>query len=83
MITTTHTHLMGYRLLIDEGVILKPRWWQILRLLGLRKRELHYTTPQGSVILSKVNMFMTVRREDFNALISDPDDFVSLDGRVG
>ncbi len=75
MITKTNTMLLGYRLHIDEGVILKPRWWDLPRHLGLRKRELHYAVPSNSVLLSKEHGFMTVRREDFRDLLNDPPNY--------
>ncbi len=73
MITTTNTMFMGYRLHIDEGVKLKPRWWDLPRLLGLRKSDLHYAVPSKSVLLSEELGFMTVRRDDFRSLLNDPD----------
>lgn len=73
MITKTDTYFLGYRILIDEGVALKPRWWDLPRLLRLRKRKLTYATPSWSVVLTKNNRFMTVRQEDYHALLHEPD----------
>lgn len=73
MITITNTIFMGYRLHIDEGYILKPRWWDLLRHLGLRKRETRYTVPIGSVFVSKIHNFIAVRRTDFDLLAMNPD----------
>ena len=64
---------MGYRLMIDVGVILKPKWYDLPRRLGFRKRVKQYTTPKASVLLSNENRFMTVRDEDYNALLNSPD----------
>lgn len=73
MIKKTATYFMGYRLLIDSGVTLKPRWYDLPRLLGLRKRTKTYATPKDSVLLSNENRFMTVRDEDYDALLNSPD----------
>lgn len=73
MINKTNTYFMGYRLLIDRGVILKPKWYDLPRLLGLRKRVKTYATPKDSVLLSNGNRFMTVRDEDYDALFNSPD----------
>lgn len=73
MIRKTRTYFMGYRLLIDQGVNLKPRWYDLPRRLGFRKPYRHYTTPKGAVILGNEgnpDRFMTVRDEDHNALIN-------------
>lgn len=83
MLTKTQTCLLGYFIWIDEGTFTKPRWWHILIRLGLRRRKLFYVTPKGSVLLSEINNVMTVRREDFQALISDPKMFVMLEGLPG
>ena len=73
MIRKTNTYFMGYRLLIDAGVYLKPRWYDLPKQLGLRAREKHYTTPKGNVLLSNELRFMTVRDEDYNDLLNSPD----------
>ena len=73
MIKTTDTMFLGYRILLDYGVIIKPKWWDIPRRLGLRKPEVYHTTPKGSVILSKENRFMTVRVDDYHDLLNSPD----------
>ncbi len=87
MITKTKTYFMGFRLLIDEGVNLKPRWYDLPRRLGFRKRYRHYTCPKGAVIIGNEgspDRFMTVRDEDYNALINsnipvlEPKDNLSL-----
>ena len=73
MIERTGTYFLGYRILIDYGVALKPRWWQIFKRLGWAKPEYHFTTPLGSVILSKERGFMTVRVTDYADLLNSPD----------
>ncbi len=73
MIERTGTYFLGYRILIDHGVALKPRWWQIFKRLGWAGPEYTFTTPLGSVILSKENRFMTVRSTDYQDLLSSPD----------
>ena len=73
MIKKTATYFMGYRLLIDVGVYLKPRWYDLPRRFRLRNREKHYTTPKDSVLLSNENRFMTVRDEDYDDLLNSPD----------
>lgn len=72
-IEQSNTYFLGYRIFIDDGVIIKPRWWEILRRLGLRKKRHTYTVPKGNVLLSKQNYFMTVRREDMDDLFNHPD----------
>ena len=73
MITKTDTYFMGYRLMIDRGVILKPKWYDLPRRLGFRKLVKQYTVPKGSVILGNDLGFMTVRDEDYHDLVNNPD----------
>ena len=73
MLKQTNTYFMGYRLLIDWGVYLKPKRYDLLRRLGFRKRVKQYTVPKGSVLLSNENRFMTVRDEDYHDLVNNPD----------
>ena len=73
MIEKTDTYFIGFRVMIDRGVIHKPKWYDLPRRLGFRKRVKQYTTPKGSVLLSKENHFMTVRDEDFYDLLNSPD----------
>ena len=72
MIEKTDTLFLGYRVFVDHGVIIKPKWWDILRLIGLRERKITHTVPKGQVLLNKENHFMTVRGEDLHSLYNDP-----------
>jgi len=73
MIRKTSTYFMGYRLLIDQGVMLKPRRYDLPRRLGFRKLVKHYTVPKGSVIVGSDRRFITVRDEDADELFNNPD----------
>lgn len=73
MIEKTGTYFLGYRILIDHGVALKPRWWDLPRRFGWRAPEYHFTTPLGSVLLSDDFGRMTVRVTDYKDLLSNPD----------
>lgn len=73
MIERTGTYFLGYRILIDHGVALKPRWYDLPRRLGLRAWVMHFTTPEGNVLLSDGMRFMTVRVTDYQDLLSSPD----------
>ncbi len=78
MITKTDTMILGYRLHIDEGVTLKPRWWEILIRVGIRPARIHYATPSNAVLLCEQHGFMTVRREDAQELLNDPPNFLEM-----
>jgi hypothetical protein len=71
MLEKSNTYFMGYRLLIDHGVALKPRWWDIPRRLGWSKSEIYFTTPVGSVIIDNLNRCMTVRQINLNDLLNN------------
>lgn len=73
MITKTETYFMGFHLMLDSGVFLKPKWYDLPRRFGLRNRYRHYTCPKGAVMIGNEgspDCFMTVRDEDYNALIN-------------